>query len=77
MKKAVKLACKLEQRGVTSECLDNFVHQVATYFARELRDDGLKAQVKFLLEQGYTEEEILEEAIFELDLDNENKDLGL
>lgn len=54
---------KLELSGVTSDDLDELVHHAASRIASDANNGGLPAQVRFLLEQGFSEDDIWVEIV--------------
>ena len=54
-----KIVTKLKKKNVKSSHLDEFVHNTASNAAREINNEGLSAQVSFLLLRGWTEDEII------------------
>lgn len=52
----------LQNNGVASEMLDELVHDVVSKTASRINNGGMEEQVKFLLENGYSLQEIVEEA---------------
>lgn len=52
---------KLEAKGLDAEDLDELVHDAASRLATSVNNSGMDEQVRYLLEEGMTEEEILNE----------------
>lgn len=51
--------------GVTAQDLDNMVHDAASGLAEVISNEGVEAQVEFLLTQGYAVADILPDALLE------------
>lgn len=56
---AEELASKLEYAGCTSELLDNLVHDTADDIASATNNEGIASQVKFLKENGWSDQDIM------------------
>ncbi|KGM26764.1 MULTISPECIES: hypothetical protein [Photorhabdus] len=52
---------RLEQAGVTSEMLDNLVHDAASRIASRVNNEGMSEQIEFIESAGITETEIADE----------------
>ena len=51
--------------GVAAQDLDNMVHDAASGLAEVISDEGVEAQVEFLIAQGYAVDDILPDALLE------------
>jgi len=50
---------KILGMGLGAESLDDLVHEAASALASDTNNSGIEDQIRFLVSQGYTEEEIL------------------
>jgi len=49
---------QLEKAGITSEKLDNLVHETASDMASNVNNDGMKSQIEFLNMAGRSDKRI-------------------
>tara|TARA_B100000780_G_C20927225_1_gene369555 strand:- start:239 stop:598 length:360 start_codon:yes stop_codon:yes gene_type:complete len=56
---------QLEKVGVTSEYLDGMVHDAASNMATNANNDGMKAQIEFLNQVGFSDERIWAEVLID------------
>ena len=55
-----KLLKKIRRKKLKSEYFDDFVHQTASNMASGINNRGLEVQMNYLLDNGWTEKDVIE-----------------
>jgi len=54
-----RIVAKFKKKNIRPIDLDSYVHQTASNAASKINNEGLSAQVSFLILRGWTEKEII------------------